>query len=427
MSDQPVWSVVPAKSIAAIEIGGTPARENSHFWALGRNGHPWLSIADMTSSSITATSERITDAGVRHSNAKSVAAGTPLMSFKLSVGRTAIPAIDLYTNEAIAAFHVMPDQVTARWLLHILPRSVAGVVVDIAVKGATLNKKKLALLPIPRPEIAEQRRICEVLDTLDDAIHRSELVITKLEAVKRGLIHDLLTKGIDDNGEIRDPDRHPEQFKQSALGQVPRVWGVRRLSELLSDGPTNGIYKAATDIGAGTLMVGQLAFTADDRVEFARARRARISRSELVMYGLRTGDILVTRVFAVVSGVGRSVLVDSLAEPAVYESNMMRLRVDGVVLPKWLFVAMKQPMARRHLEGRSNASTQASINQVGLGSLPCPVPSSGEQAECIRRIAALEDRLAGEGIALNKLRFLKKGLADDLLTGRVRVAVPASP
>ena len=70
-------------------------------------------------------------------------------------------------------------------------------------------------------------RIAEVLDTLDEAIRRTELVIAKLEQIKQGLLHDLLTRGIDDNGELRDPDRHPEQVKDSPLGRIPRAWQTR--------------------------------------------------------------------------------------------------------------------------------------------------------------------------------------------------------
>ena len=76
------------------------------------------------------------------------------------------------------------------------------------------------------PPLPEQRRIAEILDTLDEAIRKTEQVIAKLQQMKQGLLHDLLTRGIDDNGELRDPDRHPEQFKDSPLGRIPREWEV---------------------------------------------------------------------------------------------------------------------------------------------------------------------------------------------------------
>ena len=56
-------------------------------------------------------------------------------------------------------------------------------------------------------------------------IRHTEQVIAKLQQMKQGLLHDLLTRGIDDNGELRDPVRHPEQFKDSPLGRIPKRVG----------------------------------------------------------------------------------------------------------------------------------------------------------------------------------------------------------
>ena len=84
------------------------------------------------------------------------------------------------------------------------------------------------------PPLPEQRRIAEILDTVDEAIRRTEQVIAKLQQMKQGLLHDLLTRGIDENGELRDPERHPEQFKDSPLGRIPREWEVGPLERLMA-------------------------------------------------------------------------------------------------------------------------------------------------------------------------------------------------
>ena len=84
------------------------------------------------------------------------------------------------------------------------------------------------------PPLSEQRCIAKILDTLDETIRNTEQVIKKLEAMKQGLLHDLLTRGINENGEVRNPVRHPEQFKHSAIGQIPRVWEARSVMELLA-------------------------------------------------------------------------------------------------------------------------------------------------------------------------------------------------
>src|SRR5690606_9817306 len=62
-------------------------------------------------------------------------------------------------------------------------------------------------------DLREQRRIAQVLDTIDEAIRLAEQVVAKLEQVGRGLLRDLLSRGIDENGELRDPQRCPDQFK----------------------------------------------------------------------------------------------------------------------------------------------------------------------------------------------------------------------
>lgn len=82
-------------------------------------------------------------------------------------------------------------------------------------------------------EEMKQRRIAQVLDTIDDVIRKTEELIAKLKQMKQGLLHDLLTRGVDDNGELRDPERHPELFQDSVLGRIPKGWDVERISFLL--------------------------------------------------------------------------------------------------------------------------------------------------------------------------------------------------
>ena len=85
--------------IVNVLIGGTPARKNPAYFT-GKN--PWVSISEMAGGVITDTKEKITDKAVKESNVKLIPKGTTLLSFKLSIGKTAIAGCDLYTNEAIA-------------------------------------------------------------------------------------------------------------------------------------------------------------------------------------------------------------------------------------------------------------------------------------------------------------------------------------
>ena len=66
--------------------------------------------------------------------------------------------------------------------------------------------------------LPEQHAIAAILDTIDAAIQQTDALIAKLRQMKAGLLHDLLTRGLDENGELRDPVAHPEQFKDVGAG-----------------------------------------------------------------------------------------------------------------------------------------------------------------------------------------------------------------
>ncbi|MEA2014665.1 MAG: restriction endonuclease subunit S, partial [Thermodesulfobacteriota bacterium] len=223
------WTPKALGEVCDISIGGTPSRDQDRFWAQGEDGYPWVAISDMGPKLITKTNERITEGGVVNSNAKSVRIGTILMSFKLTLGRMGIAGIGLYTNEAIAAFVPKSKDVNSKWLYHFLPRLALSATAEQAIKGQTLNKKKLNRLKAYLPSPPEQRRIAKILDTIDEAIQKTEALISKLKAMKQGLLHDLLTRGLDKNGKLRDPKAHPEQFKDSPLGRIPKEWEVHEI------------------------------------------------------------------------------------------------------------------------------------------------------------------------------------------------------
>ena len=68
---------------------------------------------------------------------------------------------------------------------------------------------------VPWPKREEQAKIAEILGSVNETIAKTEALITKLKQMKAGLLHDLLTRGLGDNGQLRDPIVHPEQFKDS--------------------------------------------------------------------------------------------------------------------------------------------------------------------------------------------------------------------
>ena len=269
--------------------------------------------------------------------------------------------------------------------------------------------------------VVEQQRIAAILTSLDTAIEATEALIEKHQQIRVGLLHDLFERGVAPDGSIREP-QCPVRTQGTVLDTVFAGWEVLPLQRCLTESASNGIYKLPHLIGSGALLVGQTAITEDRSVDPKLARRALVTAAELRRFGVAAGDVLVARVFATVEGVGRPALVPDLGESAVFESNMMRLRVAAAVIrPRLLFEWLKSNASRRHIEGRANASNQVSVNQAVLYPLPVPIPPMDEQDRMVERIEASDRARAADLEVLQKLRMQKQGLMQDLLTGKVPV------
>ena len=248
------------------------------------------------------------------------------------------------------------------------------------------------------PARPEQERIAEILDAVDEQIRTSRVLIDKIRAFKSGVVDQLIA-------------HHPPHAV---------------LSDALAGSPSNGIYKPAELIGRGTLLIGQTAFTPDRTVDPDLARRAVVSNSERSRFEVKVGDILVSRVFATLEGVGQPALVDVLPEPAVYESNMMRLQLDIRRADSlFIFSQLQIGRARAHVTRRANLSNQASISQSVLTQMPFWLPSLEVQRGISAAIAAVDRRYVAERQRLAKLETIKEGLISDLLNGRVRAPAKA--
>ena len=168
------WIEARLGEVCSVEIGGTPSRQRSDYWdAEHATLNTWVSIRDMNQRVIFDTAERISDAGVKHSNAKLQQKGTVLLSFKLTIGRVAVAGVPLYTNEAIAGLKPIRG-LTSEYLYHGLQYWDLLQDVDQAIKGATLNKEKLKRITLSFPKLtSEQTKITEILSTVNQAIEQN--------------------------------------------------------------------------------------------------------------------------------------------------------------------------------------------------------------------------------------------------------------
>ena len=287
-----------------------------------------------------------------------------------------------------------------------------------------LSAGALNAVPLFVPSRPAQERIGQILRTIDDAVRLSEAVIAKLENVKRGLVHNLLTCGIDDNGEVRDPDHNPDIFKTSPVGRVPVSWTIGSVDAAfdISSGITLGPHRRPRNWAHPYLRVGNVF---RDHLDLTNVATLEARPAEVAAKCLVVGDILVVEGHANPNEIGRAAIATSEVAGFLFQNHLFRLRPRRL-LPEfaiqWMNSAHVRAYWRRYSASSSGLNT---INQQILRNVPTAEPPEPEQRRIVDACNAIAQSLDEAGRDLAKLRLLKKGIADDLLMGRVRVGVAA--
>lgn len=281
-----------------------------------------------------------------------------------------------------------------------------------------LMNNTMAKILIKLPPFPEQRRIAEILDTLDETIRKTEALIDKLKRVKEGLLHDLLTRGIDEHGQLRDSATHPEQFKDSPLGRIPKEWSIQSLKEVstkIQDGThfspqsKEGPYRYITskNIRFGYLDLRECGWISEQEHQDIYTR-----------CDVTYGDVLLTKDGA---NTGNAA-INTLREPFSLLSSVAFIRVNEKLLDnEYLLQYILSPVGQDCITDIMSGLAITRLTLQKIKDFVIPVPSLQEQNLIGSYLKKQDNRIQKEQAYLNKLKQLKKGLMDDLLTGKVRV------
>lgn len=287
-----------------------------------------------------------------------------------------------------------------------------------------LTQGELRQIEVNVPPIAHQSKIAEILDTLDAAIRGTEAVVAKLKAMKQGLLHDLLTRGIDANGDLRPSQSEaPHLYKQTPLGWLPKEWDVIELGsltrELTQGWSPDCPSEAALAHEWGILKTTAVVWSGYQEHENKRLPEGMRPRPLLQV---EVDDILITRA-GPSSRVAVVAHVRDTRDKLMISDKLYRLRVTSTHNPSFIATALSSMAVQREISKTISgmAESQTNISQAALKPLPVPIPSRREQDEIMLGLQAQSQKLRDEEDLLEKLHLLKSGLMDDLLTGRTSV------
>lgn len=261
-------------------------------------------------------------------------------------------------------------------------------------------------LEIGLPPINEQQKIAEILGTVDEEIAKTQEVIGAAEKLKRGLMQQLFTRGIGHT-----------KFKETKIGQIPEEWGVVGLGEVcdVRDG-THSSPKYHEEgyplITSKNLVDSDLDF--DNVSLISETDFQEIERRS----GVDDGDIL----FGMIGTIGNPVIVRKDRNFAIKNVALIKFnnsKMNNVFVLNFL----KSTQTEKQFNQKKGGSTQKFIALGVIRQILITVPSPREQKEIAEILSAVDEKISVNKKLKEKFTLLKKGLMQDLLSGKVRTKI----
>lgn len=406
--------------------GGTPPTSIAAYW---KGSTPWITGADFTPSGLSEFRRVVSDEAVRQTATNVIAKGELLLVTRTGVGKLAIAPCDVAISQDITGVYPDRQRVAVKFLYHRMRQGVQDL--KKLNQGTSINgivRNDLVSYRIALPPLPQQQRIAEILSTVDDAIEQTEALLAKTEQIKAGLIYDLLTRGVSADGQLRPA----ASSSKTPFGALPEGWVTGSLLDVADDkrqpiltgpfgadlGNDDFVEEGVPVLRIGNVQAGHLDL---DDLLFVSPRKAR----ELQRYVIRAGDLLFARQGATT---GRNALASELVDGCLINYHIIRVALDHAkCAPMFIEAAFNGEMVKRQVERDKGRGTREGINTAQLKALKVPLAPVVEQRLIAEMLAGQNEEIQSLVNDLGKLRKLKHGLMQDLLTGRVPVCVKSTP
>ena len=275
-----------------------------------------------------------------------------------------------------------------------------------------LNWKDIAKYEFYLPPLEEQKKISEVLWSVEENVKKLYNRTSNRELYKNKKIGQWITKGVDHN-----------KYKDSKFGRIPKNWKVVRLSEIISEPLNNGINKDKQNFGFGTKFVNIIDNYCYDTIDVNKLGRMNVTKKEERNYSLKEGDITVVRSSVKPSGVGYPALFSGDKEPVVFCGFVIKIRPDkDKILPKYLLHFLRWKKTRKKVLEVAGVNAVTNINQNALNNINIILPDRiEEQKQICDLIEKMDNQIHVLNNYLSLLKSLRNKLLNELLLGKLKL------
>lgn len=395
--------------------GSTPSRLIDRYYT---GDIPWITSGELKYKTIYNTLESITEEAVKDTNLKLYPQGTFFIAItgleaEGTRGSCAITGVPATTNQSCLAFQ--PKEGFSNLYLYHWYRlygNYIGLKYTQGTKQQSLNNKIVGKLEIPVPKLEEQEKIASILSTVDEQIDNVDALIEKNKELKKGLMQTLLTKGIGHT-----------KFKKTEIGEIPEEWSIKTIGDvinLIKSGLSRSLKDE--DIGIPCIRSNNINNYKFDKSDLKYWFLEDNKGANINDYILREGDILVNFINSLAQ-IGKTCLYKDIGRPVIYTTNIFRMNLnEQIILNKYFYYISQTEMYNNEIKLITKpAVNQASFTVADFKSIKISVPPINEQIRIVSILSEVDEKVEESEEKKQKLEELKKGLMQQLLTGKIRV------
>lgn len=414
------WHKIKLEKVAKhIQSGGTPKSDNPEYY---KGDIPFVSIEDMTASHkyLYKTIKTISIEGLKNSSAWIVPKNSVMYSIYATLGLPNISKIEAATNQAILNIIPHSEKIDTEFLYYyLLSLRYSIYKFSSQTTQSNLNAKIVRGFDLYIPqELLEQKKVASILSKTDEAIEQTEKIIAKYQRIKAGLMQDLLTKGIDEHGNIRSEKTH--RFKTENGLRVPEEWIVKSSSELLNiinggtpSTSTNEYWENGT---IPWLSVDD--FNNEGRYVFTTTKQ--ITPKGL----LNSSTCLLPKNALIISARGTVGVISQLGTAMSFNQSCYGLisKNEKMLSNDFLYYSLKLIFDTGSVV--KSGSVFDTITRKTFSEILVSFPNNElEFNKIVEIISTLDKFICEQKVNHLKLLSLKTGLMQDLLSGKVRVKI----
>lgn len=396
------WTTQQLGQVARIVTGKTPSTKDDRFW----NGDvPFVTPSDIGDSPWCDVVERhLSPLGA--STVTTAPAGAVLFTCIASIGKSCILSTTSAFNQQINA--CIPGPSVDSYFLFSQLQTMCDEISHLAGTTAVpiINKSTFSAIPICLPPLDEQRRIAEVLRSVDEAIARTKVAAEQASRTIEGMLQRLFVEGIGHTA-----------FKDGHSTLIPTTWEERPLGKLSATPITYGVVQPGDNVADGVPLVRGGDFP-NGRIDLKTLRTIGNDIAEQYRRTqLSGGEVLVS----LVGYPGACAVVPQKLAGANVNRAVAVIKAGDAVTANYLYHFIRSPVAQARLMKETIGSAQKVINLRDLKAIMVAVPPKREQEKIAAILTDLDAFVELETANLDKLTTLKGSIAADLLSGRVRV------